>query len=78
MKGRGQMAREYIKLNYGQVYTLRSGGEYKCLTPMWLPYPAGEERLQNIMTGWTFRAYGVTVHPDGTIEWDYSAGGYFA
>lgn len=71
------MARKLTKLKCGEVYRNRGGGEYRCVTPGWLPYETGEERMQNVKTGWTFWAHGVVQYPDGSIEWDYSTGGYF-
>ena len=60
----------------GKVYRRCSGGEYICVTPVHIPYPAGEARLRNIKTGWTFRAMGVVQYENGTIDWDYYRGGY--
>lgn len=77
---RGEMEgriRRNVKLEAGKVYRNRGGGEFRCVTPQHLPYDRGEERLENVKTGWTFRAHGVTKYPDGIIEWDYSTGGYF-
>ena len=71
------MARELARLKFGEVYNNRGGEEYRCVTPQWLPYPVGEERMQNVKTGWTFRAHGIVQYQDGSIEWDYSTGGYF-
>lgn len=34
--------------------------------------------MRNIATGWTLKAHGCGVYPDGTIDWDYSTNGYFA
>ena len=68
---------KYVKLTPGEVYRNRNGGEYRCITPAHLDYPDGEERMVNVKTGWTIRAHGVQIYPDGTIEWDYSTGGYF-
>lgn len=66
-----------VRLTPGEVYRNRNGKDYKCVTPTYLDYPLGEERMQNVKTGWTMRAHGVQVYADGTIEWDYSTGGYF-
>lgn len=59
----------------GQIYRLRPGGEYRCLQDLNEPYHAV---LQNTASGWTLRAHGCGVYPDGTIDWDYSTGGFFA
>lgn len=71
------MARKYIKLEPGRVYRNRNGKDYRCITPSYLPCRDGEEKMQNVETGWTFRAHGITIYEDGTIEWDCSSGGYF-
>lgn len=68
---------ELINLRYGEVYRNKGGGEFRCTTPDLPGYELGVERLQNVKTGWTFRAHGIREYPDGTIEWDYSSGGYF-
>ena len=34
-------------------------------------------RMINTKTGWTLTAHGLVQYEDGTIEWDYSTGGYF-
>lgn len=70
------MDRNIAVLESGRVYRNRGGGEYMCVTPTWLDYPAGEARMRNVKPGWTFRAHGIQMYPDGTIEWDYSSGGY--
>lgn len=71
------MPRELVNLKYGEVYHNRGGGDFRCVTPPWMQYPAGEGRMQNVKTGWTFRAHGIVQYADGTIEWDYSTRGYF-
>lgn len=56
----------------GAVYTNRNGSEYRC-----------EELTENgaimvrLKDGWTLRAYGLCQYEDGSIEWDYSAGGHW-
>lgn len=67
-----------VRLIYGKVYKNSNGELFRCVTPQFLPgYGGGEERLRNAKTGWTFRAHGVRILPDGTIDWDYTTGGYF-
>ena len=34
-------------------------------------------RFVNVKSGWDFLAYGCRQYFDGSIEWDYSAGGHF-
>ena len=74
------MARKLFNPVYGQVYENAGGGKFQCVTPPDLAfgYPDGEARMMNVLTGWTFRAVGIVQYEDGTIEWDYSSGGYFS
>lgn len=59
------------------IYRNRNGKDYICITPSYLPCKEGEEKMRNMETGWTFRAHGIILYDDGTIEWDYSTGGHF-
>ena len=61
----------------GKVYRNRYGGIFACVSHPNLPYSPGVARMRNVKTGWTFRAVGIVLYEDGTIEWDYSTGGYF-
>lgn len=70
----------------GQVYTNRSGGQFRCIAPaadgpMFYNAAGGFSNssgvFQNIESGWTFTAMGVIQYIDGTIEWNYSADGRF-
>ncbi len=58
----------------GQIYRNRGGGEYRCLRGLLDAYHAV---MQNTVSGWILQAHGCGVYPDGTIDWDYSSGGYF-
>ena len=73
------MARKLFNPVYGEIYQNRGGGYYRCITPPYLKfdYPDGEARMMNVQTGWTIRVAGIVQYEDGTIEWDYSHGGYF-
>jgi len=64
------MARN-VALAAGEIYQNRYGGQFYCMTGGEAPI------LQNIASGWTLVAHGVTVYEDGTIEWDYSTSGRF-
>lgn len=55
----------------GETYRNRAGGTFYCMTGGETPI------MQNVASGWTLVAHTVTVYDDGTIEWDYSTGGYF-
>lgn len=59
----------------GQIYRNHGGGEFRCLRGLRDPYDAV---MQNTASGWILQAHGCGVYPDGTIDWDYSTGGYFA
>lgn len=72
------MAANYIKPEIGQTYTLRNGGEYRCL---WV-WDADKVHLGECSAvlirdkdGWKLTAHGVQQNEDGTIEWNYSTGG---
>lgn len=69
-----------IKPTPGDVYINKNGGLYLC-GEVWendTPEPSFCARMTNCRNGWTFVAHGITQYQDGTIEWDYSAGGRFA
>lgn len=70
----------------GQVYTNRGGGRFRCIAPsvagpVFYNATAGfinsSAVMQNVKSGWTFTAKGITEYIDGTIEWDYSINGRF-
>lgn len=66
------MERNERRLLGGKVYQTRGGGEFLCLEVR------GEDAwLKSIRSGWKFYAHGVTVYPDGRIDWDFSAQGSF-
>lgn len=58
----------------GKVYQNNGGGSYICLR--------SDDRanaiMQNVVSKWTFTAKCCRIYPDGTIDWDYSTGGYFS
>lgn len=57
----------------GTIYRNAGGGEYRCL------HAEGSRAIMsNVKSGWTFIANGCRIYFDGSIEWDYSTGGYFA
>lgn len=58
----------------GRFYKSKGGSEYFCIAAD----ENGNAIMQNILSGWTFIAKGCGVYEDGTIDWDYSTGGYFA
>lgn len=59
---------------HGEVYKNHGGGTFRCLD---LEPTCETSWFQNIYSGWTFMAHGLRKYPDGTIEWDYSTGGFF-
>lgn len=56
----------------GETYTNRGGGTFRCL---WSS--DADADFINTKSGWKFQAHGCRLYDDGTIEWDYSTGGYF-
>lgn len=75
------MTPNYIKPEIGKVYTLRNGGEYRCL---WV-WDADKVQLGECSAvlirdkdGWKLTAHGVQQNEDGTIEWNYSTGGHWS
>ena len=58
----------------GQVYTNRNGWRYLCEAVT----EDGTATMQRVKDGWTMEAHGFTQLEDGTIEWDFSAGGGWA
>ncbi len=56
----------------GAVYTLRSGGEYRCIG-----FQDGDPVLTNTESFWTMTVHGLKRYPSGLIEWDYSTGGHW-
>jgi len=61
----------------GKVYKNHGGGEFQCLDsdPRFMP---GDAFMKNTASGWSFKARGCGIYEDGTIDWDYSTGGFFA
>ena len=61
----------------GEVYENEGGGIFRCLkAPRYANGHAAT--MQNIRSGWTFKAHNVGIYKDGRIDWDYSTDGYFA
>ena len=58
----------------GETYRNHGGGSFKCLGT---PDQAGAFPMRNTASGWTLQAHGVGIYDDGSIDWDYSTGGYF-
>lgn len=68
------MERQKFVPTPGIVYPLRPGGRYQCLERLRYPHDA---IMRNTASGWTLKAHGCGIYPDGTIDWDYSTGGHF-
>lgn len=60
----------------GTEYKNAGGGSFRCLSAG-KGLPAYYATMQNVASGWTFEAHGCGIYRDGTIDWDYSTGGYF-
>ena len=63
-----------IKLTIGNIYTNRNGSKYRCKA---MKEP-GCYVMQRIKDNWTLEAHIITQYEDGSIEWDFSSGGYWA
>jgi len=59
----------------GKTYRNQGGGVFRCINYSRI---FGEATMQNVKSGWTLRAHGCGLYEDGTMDWDYSTGGYFA
>ena len=68
------MNRESFEPYPGRIYTNHGGGRFLCIG-------GGEESfssvMKNIASGWTLEAHNIGIYDDGTIDWDYSTGGFF-
>lgn len=56
----------------GKTYTNNGGGTFRCLQSF-----GADADFINTKSGWRFQAHGCRLYDNGTIEWDYSTGGYF-
>lgn len=71
------MNRKRITPQPGKVYTLKSNNSiitsiFRCLEAQ-----SGVAVMQNLASGWTFKAHGVGQYDDGEIDWDFSTRGHF-
>lgn len=64
-------------LEAGRIYQNRGGGKFRCLISWGGHGQESRAVVRNIDSGWRCTAHGITMYEDGTIEWDYSAGGFF-
>lgn len=60
----------------GETYKNAGGGSFLCIRPALDTKHCAI--MQNVKTGWTLKANGCGIYPDGSIDWDYSTGGHFA
>lgn len=57
----------------GTIYCNRNGNEYICTA---VP-EYGVAIMERLSDGYTLNAHNPLMYEDGTIEWDYSTGGYW-
>lgn len=57
----------------GRIYDNQGGGRYQVLQIL----GEHEARVVNLASGWCCTAHGLGQYFDGTIDWDYSTGGYY-
>lgn len=70
------MTRRPFMPEQGKIYENEGGGTFLCVKEGGFmdEYNAV---MQNVKSGWTFRAVGCGMYRDGRIDWDYSLGGRF-
>ena len=64
--------RQYFRPTENKVYTNKNGAKYRCLSSNGI-----DGEMINTESKWRFTAHGCQMYDNGTIEWDYSTGGYF-
>ena len=64
-------------LEKDRVYQNKGGGKFRCLTSWEEPGYGSKAEVRNVASGWRCLAHNVTLYEDGSIEWDYSTGGFF-
>lgn len=71
------MERQKFNPKRGEVYRHHNphNSSYVCLHES---QTRGRATLRCVASGWTFVAHGCGVYPDGTIDWNFSSGGYFS
>ena len=71
------MNRKRITPQPGKVYTLKSNNSIITSLFHCLEAQSGVAVMQNLASGWTFKAHGVGQYDDGEIDCDFSTGGHF-
>ena len=71
------MNRKRITPEPGKVYTLKSNNSIITSLFRCLEIQDGIAVMQNLASGWTFKAHNVGLYDDGEIDWDFSTGGCF-
>lgn len=75
------MKNQYIKPEIGRIYTLKDGGEYRCL---WVSHTDRVEQgecsavMIRDKDGWKLTVHGLQQSDNDRVEWDYSTGGHWA
>lgn len=54
-----------------------SSAVYECIEAVEDAYSSYTYRLRQTVTGWEIVAHGVNMYGDGSIDWDFSTGGFF-
>lgn len=73
-KGKNDMQERttYFNPKAGKTYSNKNGFSYTCLSS-----EGNSEATFINKANWKFHAHGCQIYKDGTIEWNYSTGGYF-
>lgn len=66
------MEGKYITPIPGKIYKNKHVATFYCETAT-----CAGAVMKSVESGWTMLVHGVQQYEDGTIEWDYSTGGYF-
>ena len=75
------MRATYIRPEIGQIYSLKNGGEYRCIQVSDVDRVEQGECsavLVRDKDGWTLTAHGLQKNANGKVEWDYSTGGHWS
>ena len=74
------MKTKYINPEVGRIYTMRQGGNYRCLKVLNADQAEKGECVVTLFRdkdGWELTAVGLQESRNGTVEWDCSFGGHW-
>ena len=72
------MEKKYFIPVVNDIYTNRNGSQYRCTDRVTGIRPCETRAyFTRLSDGWSLTAHGPQIYDDGTIEWNYSTGGYW-